>query len=688
MFWILACLTIRSVLGTWTNQDISINVNKPIAYIGDKNIIIRCEAQGTQIVKAEWITLLLEGHSYERPMVNMVRTPTGHVFEWGEAFNVTDLHQRMTVNGSLEGTVFLQLDIHQAKFEDGGRYTCNYGGLDKHDRFLEFHESEDFFVQYHIIQSNYTGVLTPNKDILITINKLSAYIGESGVRVRCESPGNVITDPKWISVMVEGLKYQSPLANMFRPINSTKGMFEWSDEFNITDLQNRVMYSGSLTGANPYMELEFKEIKCEDSGRYTCILNGLDSTGNLTQFSSSADFIVKSLNGEPTIKDKHDQVVSNNTVLHKRPGGFIFFNCEGATGKPKIPIIWTESNRTTERVLKERDGAVSGLEIIPDDDLCRFHSQLHLYYIVPDKPVTLKCKIAFSVSIVHIIPTGNNPSVYHNTPHTQVASNSVSVTPTTTVAPQFNNKTTTRSTTAAPLPSTTLMAVPTSTSAPTSTAVLLTLTTGQPTSKSTYTSTQATTAKSTQLTSTTSSPTSKSTLLTSSTGQPTTNLTSTLAPTTQSTMLTSTTGQPTTNSTSTTVPTTQSALLTSSTGQPTTNLTSTLALRTQSTMLTSTTHSTSTTVPTTQSALLTSTTAAPKATITSTLRPLSLAPLTTAAVPTSTTGTNTVVQTNSPFTNLLKTSTTPVLILHKKKYQNDLHERMRDKFLKVKANKI
>ncbi|XP_061166039.1 uncharacterized protein LOC133174963 [Saccostrea echinata] len=576
MFWILACLTIRSVLGSWTSQDIFINVNKPFAYIGDNDVTIRCEAQGTKIVKAEWITLLLEGHSYERPMVNMVKAPTGHVFEWGEAFNVTDLQQRMSVNGSLEGTVFLQLDIHEAKFEDGGRYTCNYGGLDKNDRFLEFHESEDFFVQYHIIQSNYTGVLNPNKDILITINKLSAYIGESGVRLRCESPGNVIIDPKWISIMVEGVKYQSPLANMFRPINSTRGLFEWSDEFNITDLQNRVMYSGSLTAANPYMELEFKEIKCEDSGRYTCILNGLDSTGNLTQFSSSADFIVKSLNGEPTIKDKQDRVVPNNTALHIRTGGFIYFNCEGVTGKPKIPIVWTESNGTTERVLKEGDGAVSGLEIIPDDDLCRFHSQVHLYYIVPDKPVTITCKIAFSVTMVHIIPAGQ--TVNHNkTQHTQMVTNSLSVvTPAATVPPQFSNRTTIQSTssTSASLTSTTLMTVPRSTFGPTSNSILLTSTTAPSTTKSTFLTSTTATTKSKLLTSATAT-TTKSTLLTSTT----------VMPTTKSTLLTSTT----------VVPTTKSTLLTSTIAAPTTTITSTLS---PSALLTTTAVPTNTVIQT------------------------------------------------------------------------------------------
>lgn len=94
------------------------------------------------------MTILLEGHFYERPLVNMVRTPNNsHTFEWGDEFNVTDLQQRMTVNGSLEGLAFLELDIYYAKIEDGGRYTCNYGGLDVNNHMLEFHESEDFFVQ-------------------------------------------------------------------------------------------------------------------------------------------------------------------------------------------------------------------------------------------------------------------------------------------------------------------------------------------------------------------------------------------------------------------------------------------------------------------------------------------------------------------------------------------------------------
>lgn len=131
-------------------------------------------------------------------------------------------------------------------------------------------------------------------DVVITINKLSAYVGESGLRVRCESPGNVIKTPEWISIMIEGHMYQRPLAYMFKSVNSTKSTFEWSGEFNITDLDNRIAYSGNLLSHNSYMELEFKEIKCEDSGRYTCLFNGLNSNGNVTQYISSGDFIVKS----------------------------------------------------------------------------------------------------------------------------------------------------------------------------------------------------------------------------------------------------------------------------------------------------------------------------------------------------------------------------------------------------------
>lgn len=52
----------------------------------------------------------------------------------------------MVVNGSLEGFVFLVLDIYFVKIEDGGRYMCNYGGLDVNNYMLEFYELEDFFV--------------------------------------------------------------------------------------------------------------------------------------------------------------------------------------------------------------------------------------------------------------------------------------------------------------------------------------------------------------------------------------------------------------------------------------------------------------------------------------------------------------------------------------------------------------
>lgn len=68
---------------------------------------------------------------------------------------------------------------------------------------------------------------------------------------------------------------------MFKVLNSIKSMFEWSEEFNIMDLDNRIVYLGDLLSYNFYMELEFKEIKCEDGGCYMCLFNGLNLNGNV-----------------------------------------------------------------------------------------------------------------------------------------------------------------------------------------------------------------------------------------------------------------------------------------------------------------------------------------------------------------------------------------------------------------------
>ncbi|XP_078318188.1 uncharacterized protein LOC111120218 [Crassostrea virginica] len=632
MHWFLVCVAITSVYASWRNQDVAININQPYAYIGDSGIKIRCEAMGKKIKEPEWMTILLEGHFYERPLVNMVRTQgtKGHAFEWGDEFNITDLQQRMTLNGSMEGLVFLELEIHYAKIEDGGRYTCNYGGLDSNNQMMEFHESEDFFVQYHIIQSNITGALTPNRDVLITINMLSAYIGESGLRIRCESPGNVIKDPKWLSIMIEGHRYQSPLAYMFKTINGSRNVFEWSDEFNITDLQKRIAYSGGLSSNNTFMELEFKEIRCEDSGRYTCLFNGLDSTGNVTQYYSSGDFVVKSLNGQPSIKDSKDHIVPNNTVYHLTPGDNVMFTCEGVTGKPRIPILWMESNGTAEKVLKDADGVAAGLEIIPDDDLCRFHSQVHLYYTMPSTPVTLKCKIAFSTTQIVLLPPG-----YHQVPHSTASH---------TKAPHPDLHTTTKlTTTAKPTTATTKPTTtttkPTTTTIPTTTTTKPTTTTAKPTT---------TTAKPTTTTAKPTTTSTTTTIPTTTTTKPTT----TTIPTTTRAKPTTTTAKPTTTSTTTTKPTTTTTkpttttLPTTTTAKPTTTTTKPTTTTTKPT--TNTTKPTTTTLPTTTTAKPTTTTAKPTTTTTK--------PTTTTTKPATTT-TTTLPTTNQAPTKLLTTTT-------------------------------
>lgn len=76
-----------------------------------------------------------------------------------------------------------------------------------------------------------------------------------------------------------------------------------------------------------------------------------------------SSFSFLALNGRPAIKDRKNKLVPNNTIYYIKPGEHIFFNCEGITGKPRIPILWTESKGTTQRVMKESDGVVAGLNI-------------------------------------------------------------------------------------------------------------------------------------------------------------------------------------------------------------------------------------------------------------------------------------------------------------------------------------
>lgn len=78
-----------------------------------------------------------------------------------------------------------------------------------------------------------------------------------------------------------------------------------------------------------------------------------------TDIKCSNNYIL-ALNGQPSIKDSKDHLVPNNTVYHLTPGDNVMFTCEGVTGKPRIPILWMESNGTAEKVLKDADGVAAG----------------------------------------------------------------------------------------------------------------------------------------------------------------------------------------------------------------------------------------------------------------------------------------------------------------------------------------
>lgn len=95
-----------------------------------------------------WMIMEFAGFQSKSPMLYLFRKDQKDVIEWGEEFNVTQLQDHINVTGHLEGTKsFLQLDFNKVACGDGGRYTCSYGGLDKHGRLRKYSMSGDFIAQ-------------------------------------------------------------------------------------------------------------------------------------------------------------------------------------------------------------------------------------------------------------------------------------------------------------------------------------------------------------------------------------------------------------------------------------------------------------------------------------------------------------------------------------------------------------
>lgn len=88
------------------------------------------------------------GFQSKRPMLYLFKKGERETIEWGQEFNVTQLQSHIAVTGQLKGShSFLQLDFSHVACEDGGRYTCSYGGLDKQGKLRKFSMSGDFIAQ-------------------------------------------------------------------------------------------------------------------------------------------------------------------------------------------------------------------------------------------------------------------------------------------------------------------------------------------------------------------------------------------------------------------------------------------------------------------------------------------------------------------------------------------------------------
>lgn len=238
------------------------------------------------------------------------------------------------------------------------------------------------------------------REVVLDINKLSAFVGETGLQIRCHAEGKTIVKPTWMIMEFAGFQSKRPMLYLFK--KGERETIEWGQEFNVTQLQSHIAVTGQLKGSHSCLQLDFSHVACEDGGRYTCSYGGLDKQGKLRKFSMSGDFIAQTIDGGPPQVTINGKVAKSFESLKVSPGEKIHLVCEGDVGKPRIPVFWIlDEISKPQRVLDEKDGVKQGLLIIPDDNLCSFRSRVHLYYEMTNNMVVMTCKIAFRQ--VHII---------------------------------------------------------------------------------------------------------------------------------------------------------------------------------------------------------------------------------------------------------------------------------------------
>ncbi|XP_061166038.1 uncharacterized protein LOC133174962 [Saccostrea echinata] len=231
-------------------------------------------------------------------------------------------------------------------------------------------------------------------EVSLDINKLTAYIGETGLQIRCHADGKSVVRPTWMSIEFAGFQSQRPMVYLFR--KDGEDVLEWGEEFNVTRLQSHITATGHLEGSKSFLQLDFSHVMCEDGGRYTCIYAGLDDQGKLRKFSMAGDFVAKAIDGGPPKVTLNGKLVKSFDSIKVSPGDKLHLVCEGDVGKPRIPILWLLNELPKpQRVLGKKDGVKQGLQIIPDDNLCSFRSIVHLYYEMGNSMAILSCKIAF-----------------------------------------------------------------------------------------------------------------------------------------------------------------------------------------------------------------------------------------------------------------------------------------------------
>lgn len=130
-------------------------------------------------------------------------------------------------------------------------------------------------------------------EVDLTINKLTAFVGESGLQIRCQPNGKTIVNPVWMIIEFEGFQSRRPMVYLFG--KDGKDVLEWGEEFNVTHLQSHITATGHLEGIQSFLQLDFSHVVCGDGGRYTCSYGGFDKMGKLRKFSTSGDFVTKSL---------------------------------------------------------------------------------------------------------------------------------------------------------------------------------------------------------------------------------------------------------------------------------------------------------------------------------------------------------------------------------------------------------